>query len=443
MAPRTDRGALVSSRAEALSRSLDLLAEVVAPALTRADVDQALADARVRVIIEPGDLADATTQAAAYVLCGLLARSGISVEADFADVGLGIELPRLEGRWFGPAIARALPLMFPGSDLLRPAEKADFVLAFGRAPVPDAVQPVVRLSAEALVARGGATLSPTSWRPANALVALAAAGLGASEIHKAILRRASPQHLDMLEPRVASFEVPFTLPERIGLGNVDVISAGAITQNLLLVLAALPEVEGELQIFDRDVVALSNANRCPFVFIDRLEGHKVARIAEALPRRLAVIPVPRHLDADTSARIAPGARILVGADDIGARHLAQRLKPSWLGIGATSHFLALVSDHRPGLACAGCLHPHLGEDLEVIPTVSVVSFWAGYLLALRLLAHSVGPGYPATRQVTNFWPLRPDALFEHPLAFNANCPIGHREYRELEPMPLGLVGGRS
>ena len=74
------------------------------------------------------------------------------------------------------------------------------------------------------------------------------------------------------------------------------------------------------------------------------------------------------------------------------------MQPRWLGIGATSHFLALVTEHRRG-ACAGCAHPSHGEDIAVIPTISIVSFWAGFLLTLRLMAFAAHPPYPPARQV--------------------------------------------
>ena len=210
----------------------------------------------------------------------------------------------------------------------------------------------------------------------------------------------------MLEPLEPEFHCPPGVGGPVDLGRVEVISAGAITQNLLMVLVAEGSVSADVRVFDADTAALTNANRCPFVLIDRLGGAKVEAIAALVPRRIRVEPVPRHLDHDTDSLIGGGATIVVGADDVEARHRAQSRRPEWLGIGATSHFLVLVTEHPQGWACAGCAHAARGEDIAIIPTISIVSFWAGLLLALRLLAHASGRPYPAERQVTNFWPLR-------------------------------------
>jgi hypothetical protein len=50
-----------------------------------------------------------------------------------------------------------------------------------------------------------------------------------------------------------------------------------------------------------------------------------------MPPRISIDPVARHLDHDTQAVIGGGATIVVGADDIDARHRAQACRPEWLG----------------------------------------------------------------------------------------------------------------
>ncbi len=412
----------MSNRTEALSRTLDLLKELVGPSMSRDDVDAALSATRVRLEVRREDLRDPSGQAAIYVLCCLLARSGMRLEADLPDVPVTIELPGLASDSFANAMPAAVALMFPGAAIDNAGGDADVTAVFGDAPHAPA-RTVLRVGAVGRRATAGRDVAVARWHSADPLAAIAASGLAAAEIHKLALRRALGHTPESLAAEPATFEVPFELPTRVSLPPTEMVSAGAISQNTLLIIAAAPGVEASFRIFDRDVIALSNANRCPFVMLNGIDRAKVHEVVRLLPERLRAIAVPEHLTADTASVVERDSWIVVGADDIGARHLAQRLGPRWLGIGATSHFLALVSEHRPGMACAGCLHPHLGEDLAIIPTVSIVSFWAGYLLALRMLAGAIGVPYPASRQVTNFWPLHPRAILEHRLAVNPACPL--------------------
>ena len=423
MANRPKRDRLVIERREALSRTLDLFSELIGVA-RRDAIDEALGAARVQLVVRPEDLGTRQTQAAVYILASLLARSGIGLEADLARTPRLVTLPGLDDPDFGRALRHAVTRMMPGAELHSPGGRPDIVVSVGPAAPPSGAASLVRVAADGSTAwvRRGTDEVPV-WRPTDALTAIAAASLAAGEVHKDVVRRASIGPIEVLDPQEPSFVVPFVLAGPIAIGHLEAISAGAITQNLLLTLAAEEAISANVRLFDRDTVELSNANRCPFVFIDRLDDPKVMRIAALVPQRLQIEPVPRHLDAGTAGSIARRSTIVVGADDIAVRHRAQELEPSWLGIGATSHFLALVTEHPAGSACAGCAHARLGEDTAIIPTVSIVSFWAGYLLALRLIARAAGNPYPPSRQVTNFWPLRPTSIFEHPLAVNPHCPL--------------------
>ena len=102
----------MTDRSEALTRTLDLLGELLGPD-RRSQIDDALGTARVRLVVDGEDLAHARTQAAIYVLTSLLIRSGLSVQALFAGVPRVVDLPGLAGREFGPAMTRAVPRMFP------------------------------------------------------------------------------------------------------------------------------------------------------------------------------------------------------------------------------------------------------------------------------------------------------------------------------------------
>ena len=118
------------------------------------------------------------------------------------------------------------------------------------------------------------------------------------------------------------------------------------------------------------------------------------------------------------------AHMLIGADDIAVRWAAQRDLPRWLGIGATSHLFAEVSSHSADSPCAGCVHDHEDDPPAVIPTISVISGWAGVVMASELL-HDVGGASTAGRMAWSF-PLGLSGRSGHrfiPIPPNAQCPV--------------------
>jgi hypothetical protein len=412
----------VSDRPEAMTRTLDLLVELLGSDRREA-IDRRLASARVRLMVTAADLADGRTQAAVYVLTSLLVRSGMSLEADLAHVVRRVDLPGLTGDDFATGLAAVVPRMLAGAEIRGPTPNPDAILAFGSVRV-DSTPVVIRLSANGSTASvGRGHRASGKWDPRDSLSALASAGLAAEEILKDLLRPLASRQLDVLEPLEPVFDVPIDVNGPIDLGRLVVISAGAISQQFLLALTAVEGLSAELVMFDRDKTALSNANRCPYVMVDELGRPKVIAIGGLLPVRIRLTPIPNHLSGETRASVPTGSAIVVGADDISVRHLAQRLDPDWLVIGATSHFLALVTEHPLGEPCAGCAHVRLGDEIAVIPTWSIISFWSGFLVALRVIARATGRPYPPSRRVTNFWPLRPESIFEHELAFSRDCPV--------------------
>jgi hypothetical protein len=136
---------------------------------------------------------------------------------------------------------------------------------------------------------------------------------------------------------------------------------------------------------------------------------------------LAIAPAPVRFEDG----MALGQTVLVGVDDIPSRWRAQGTGPAWLAIGGTDRFTVQVSEHRPGEACAGCLHPAARDDDGPIPTVAFVSFWSGLLLAVRLLRMIPGGPGPAWEQQRLFTTLRPEswAYTAYPVAPNPGCPV--------------------
>jgi len=185
------------------------------------------------------------------------------------------------------------------------------------------------------------------------------------------------------------------------LPPTDIVSGGAIGNALVFALARVPDIQGALGLLDDDRNDLTNLNRNAMLRRSELGAYKVQSLAShAGPVRF----VPRAVRFEPGIALAP--TVLIGVDHIPSRWLAQATDPAWIGVGATSGFCVQVSEHAPGQACAGCLHPAAGAPVGAIPTVSFVSFWAGLLLAVRWLRHLGGQTDPY--QQTFFAPLRPE-----------------------------------
>jgi hypothetical protein len=85
--------------------------------------------------------------------------------------------------------------------------------------------------------------------------------------------------------------------------------------------------------------------------------------------------VPLRLDVSTVDAVRPLApSVVVGVDDIKSRWLVQSFQPEWLVVGATAHFLVIVSEHMKDMPCAsvdltsiaGICCQAAGVDLEFV-----------------------------------------------------------------------------
>lgn len=142
-------------------------------------------------------------------------------------------------------------------------------------------------------------------------------------------------------------------------------------------------------------------------------------------------------DDITAAGLAPIApRLLVGVDRIPSRWDTQRVAgPGWVCAGSSSHDFVLVSAHPADSACTGCVHPRDENVAGDIPTISFVSFWAGLIQALELVATATGQA-PAWTRSTHVWPFgldNPRGI--HPFRQDAfiGCPVDCRASVALRP----------
>lgn len=204
------------------------------------------------------------------------------------------------------------------------------------------------------------------------------------------------------------------------LGELTIISAGAVTQAAMYTLLRVPDVHGSASVYDDDVFEASNLNRYSLLVAEDLGRRKATQLGRWSNGLTVEGMKERYRGGDTTG----SARMLIGADDIAIRWAAQRDRPQWLGIGATSHLFAEVSSHSADTPCAGCVHDHEDDPPAVIPTISVISGWAGLLLASELL-HDVGGAPTAGRMAWSF-PLGLSGRSGHrfmPIPPNGQCPV--------------------
>jgi hypothetical protein len=214
------------------------------------------------------------------------------------------------------------------------------------------------------------------------------------------------------------------------LGDVDVISGGAITNAALYALLRIPEITAAIRVIEPETLDLSNLNRYALALASMTGSLKTHALASHQTPRIRIAGDTRTFSAATAPLLAPLApRLLVGVDHIPSRWAAQQAAPShWMCVGSSSHDFVLVSAHPTGSACTGCVHTRDDEMTGDIPTISFVSFWAGLIQALELLAEAAGRP-PAGSRATHVWPFgldNPRGIHPFTQEAVASCPVACR-----------------
>lgn len=267
--------------------------------------------------------------------------------------------------------------------------------------------------------------APTEWP----MGAMAAAVLVAAEAMKLVgiaLARFSPHgghYRELFAPsKTARLSLaPESTPKVPMLGDLDIISAGAVSNAFLYALLRLPRLQGNARAFDRDRSEPPNRNRNVLLLPDFERLPKVD-LFEHFGVGLTVTGIPRHFEKSDLDTIAE--RVAVGVDDLPTRWMLAGARVSWMGVGATSHFNSMASVHYPYAACAACLHPH-DEPMEGdTPTIAFVSFLAGLLMAADLLRDVGRSEASLASRYRYLTPLQLCGDWEGPVAPTAKCPAG-------------------
>jgi hypothetical protein len=422
---------------EGLNRTISLCRDYVATELTNEEIAIAFQSMRVLCAADTLTLSCHSAQTSLVTLVSLLSRMGMQVGIAVPDAPILRPQPPIQGGGIRTALTSASGKLMPGTAIVEADARfsPDIVFSFGELSVN---------YGPALSWRMGATdwsgsIAPLSlgtkpqWSADWPIGGMISALLAANEAFKSVMRRFRLRHTAdeiFFEPsQVLTWDfgtVP--LPEKgIDLGQVDFISAGAITQAALYVMSRLPQIQMKSRIFDDDSTAVSNLNRNMLSTIDDISKRKVDVVASQCAARFKVEPVALRYMPSTSADVRLESRVVVGVDDIPSRWAVQREAPGWVGVAGTSHFSISSSSHSIGEPCSGCLHPVDDPDgLNPIPTISFISFWAGLCTTVRLIRDALGNPYPQNRQHLWVTPLRLDqphaAIWSQIPALNT-CPV--------------------
>jgi ThiF family len=418
----------MSSDSEMLDRTARLVQVDFYPQLAIEEIVVGLTAPHVAITADAASCACRSGQVAVLSCAIQIAQLGASLE---------FSLPKLESRLshlpmqaqenslFG-VVAGAVAGIRPGA--LAPGRKPpDFEIVIGTDQCHVGA-PTMYFGGDGFSCNMSRRLSSAPWKGSWPFGGVAAGAIAAAEVFRAAVSGLGDEAMppksggDLLERQFASFALPPLPAGAAAIGRVDFGSAGAITNGALFALLEVPGFNAGIRLFDDDDVALSNLNRCGLFDRDSIGSAKVEALARFSTSAIQIEGVVARLDESTLADQQPLAdAVCIGTDSVAARWQIQRHAPGWVCVGATSHLMALVSRHRAGDPCAGCLHPRDEDDGAPIPTVSFVSAMAGMLQAYFLLgrhrllsrAHLAYPHALGSH----------DAFLELPLAANPACPV--------------------
>ncbi len=428
----------MTERADALSRTIDLIVSdafgpdtVGDPYLSEIVLDE-LTSTTVRLSADNANLSSYAGQTAFVTLFGLVAMMGLGVELDIPEIAIVGRQPPLYGDELRAAVVGYGNDLIPGAHVRVHRGPVDAVFAFGDTPAtPDAI----RISGDdwsCLVARNQ---SIGNWANGWPFGALAAAGAAAPEAFRValdrILRRVGREvqvspgfELDPGRVVRLDLSVDGLSEKHLRLGDIDVVSGGAITTSALYTFARVPGLAADFRVIEPEAIELPNLNRYSLARQSDCGRPKVEVLQTVQSAEISVTGVRKRFESTAMHALKPMAkRVIVGVDDIPSRWDVQRATNRWLSVGATSHFYVLVTTHRPGAPCAGCLHPRDEELPGTIPTISFVSFWAGLMLARSVLVEASGSLCEPAVNVSPTGLSGPHALHFTGTSPNENCPV--------------------
>jgi hypothetical protein len=389
----------VSDRYFAGSRTARLINQVFFDgAADERKITDGLYATRVRLVADQANATSRAAQASIVTTFHLVARMGMVVELDLPDVALVDAVPPLCGSRLLPALLELGADLLPEALATTELKDADVTFVSGSTPsTPGAIRVQADDFTCSLTTDGhGDTLdadSPLGGMAAAAVAAAIALEAGLPRIEAAVGRALSTRPRPSPGPPV-NVDLRELFPGLVAsapqLDRLDIVSGGAITNAFLQTLLWLPDAHGRIRVIERERADHTNLNRYNQLRASHDGELKIDVLAAASRSGLIITGVETLFVDETREALRPLAAVVaVGVDDVRARWWVQEEWPDLLVIGATDNTSAVLTTHRPGEPCAGCAHPDplppLAEG-EFIPTISVISFWGGFMQALALMS---------------------------------------------------------
>ena len=420
--------------ATSLGRTLLLMRDEFGPQPNDETLLNALTGTSIALIADDANIASHSAQTAFVTAAILMARSGHTVFLLAPNVEvMGPQPPLQSGRLVDQLMELGLDLL-PGIEFTCdvPVGDVDIAIAFGNSPIGISARHSIVLNCTRWAGIIKPHASASNWMQSdNPFGALAAGGLAASEAFKAAMLK-----LLHLAPDPANTKARFALSENARfqvapagtslttqLGQLDLISGGAVTQATLYCLARIPNASCACRVFEADKAELSNLNRYPLLRRSQCGAFKAELLSASLPDAFQTMAVPKRFDEKLAGAKKLAPTVIVGVDHIPSRWLVQEQFPDWLLIGATSHWCVMASYHEKGLGCARCLHNIDEENDGPLPTCAVVSFWAGLLTAALAARHAAGLSLGQSEQQIYMTPFRSERPIIAPVPKRQNCPV--------------------
>jgi hypothetical protein len=419
---------------QSLQRTLLLMRDNLRPEVSDLQLVTALTGTTVALIGDAQNLASHAAQSAYVTAATLAARSGHHVYLAAPDLPLTGAQPPLKGTFLVSGLLEIGKDLIPGVEFSVgvPPHEVDLSVSFGNSGLSVPARRILGVNATAWSAQLRSVRDSEPWLEKDwPCGALAAGALVAAEAFKATMQSLRPfANNEMLFDELFAYTnklsvelAPTKATKCSILSNFDLISAGAITNAALYVLARLPGVSGAGRVIEPESTDASNLNR--YVLLLQSEvGEDKARLLERLSvPQLDLCGIKMRYDGGLivgAEKLHPN--VLVGVDDIAARWKVQEAAPVWLGIGATSHWCAMASFHHSQVACARCLHPRDEAANGPIPTVAFVSFFAGLQLACYFIRAAGGELVPVSEQHAYMSPLQAERIWRTPVDPRVGCP---------------------
>ena len=259
---------------EALDRTILLCRDFVRPAeASDDDIVEALTGISVSVVADAVNLQTAAAQAAVVALAGQVLGYGGRLRLIIPDVPVVGHQPPLRSQRLRSGLVELTDDSMPGAraEVAIEPNPDDFVFVVGSTPWTRSRSiRVWRLGGT----RWSGTIAPPGvvvpvWPDEFPLGALVAATAAAAEPFKDVLAGmltrvgAATRHQELRAARAATVrlgEDDLSIGP-MSLGDIDVVSGGAITISFLHVLLRFPRISGHLRIFEPEVLELTNLNR--------------------------------------------------------------------------------------------------------------------------------------------------------------------------------------